>query len=236
MKRNTSGNAELRAQGIGNVLSGFLGGLPITSVIVRTSANINAGATSKRSTIIHGSLLLLCVATVPAVLNLIPKASLSAILIFTGFRLCRPATARHLYKEGGWTQLAPYLATIAGVVFLDLLKGVGIGMAIAIFFTLRQNMRIPYYYHRSSVPGSEVIRLTLAQEVSFLNKASIRQTLYALPKGSIVILDATATEYIDFDVLEIIREYAASAERKGVRLSAGGFPGFLQSGAPRAVF
>ncbi len=223
MKRNTSGNAELRAQGIGNIISGLLGGLPITSVIVRSSANINAGATSKRSTIFHGVLLLLCVAALPAVLNHIPKASLSAILIFTGFRLCRPAIARHLYHEGGWPQLIPYLATTVGVVVTDLLTGVGIGLAVAIFYTLRQNLRIPYYYQRSSYSNGQVIRLSLAQEVSFLNKASIRETLYAIPENSAVILDATHTEYIDFDVLEIIREYAVMAEKKGVKLSLIGF-------------
>ncbi len=223
MKRNTSGNAELRAQGIGNIVSGLLGGLPITSVIVRSSANINAGATSKRSTIFHGALLLVCVAALPAVLNLIPKASLSAILIFTGFRLCRPAIARHLYREGGWPQLVPYLATTVGVVFTDLLTGVGIGLVVAIFYTLRQNLRIPYYYQRSNYSDGQVIRLSLAQEVSFLNKASIRETLYAIPENSAVILDATNTEYIDFDVLEIIREYAVMAEKKAVKLSLIGF-------------
>ena len=222
-KRNTSGNAELRAQGIGNILSGLVGGLPITSVIVRSSANINAGATSKRSTIIHGSLLLVCVAAIPALLNHIPKACLSAILIFTGYRLCKPAVIRHLYKEGGWTQVVPYLATVVAVVSLDLLKGVGIGMAIAIFYTLRQNLRIPYYYQRSTFSNGEVIRLELAQEVSFLNKASIKETLSKIPRGSALVLDASKTEYIDFDVMGVIKDFSSTAEVKGIRLSLIGF-------------
>lgn len=222
-KRRTSGNAELRAQGVGNVLSGLIGGLPITSVIVRSSANINAGATTRRSAIIHGVLLLVCVGAIPVLLNLIPKASLSAILIFTGLRLCRPAIARHLYQEGGLPQLFTYLATVAGVVFLDLLTGVGIGLAVALFNTLRQNLRISHFYQRSSFANGEIIRLSLAQEVSFLNKASIKYTLDALPRGSAVVLDASRTEYIDFDVLTVIREYAAAAAGKGVHLSLIGF-------------
>ncbi len=222
-KRYTSGNAELRAQGIGNMLSGFIGGLPITSVIVRSSANINAGAETKRATIIHGSLLLICVAAVPALLNHIPKASLSAILLFTGYRLCRPAVIRHMW-QGGWTQFIPFVATALAVVALDLLKGVGIGLGISVFYMLRQNLRIPFFYQRSTFSNGDLIKLTLSQEVSFLNKAAIKETLKQVPAGASVIIDASGTGYIDFDVLDLIRDFAGThAPEANIKVSLIGF-------------
>lgn len=222
-KRFTSGNAELRAQGIGNMLSGFIGGLPITSVIVRSSANINAGAESKRSTIIHGTLLLVCAAAIPALLNHIPKAALSAVLLFTGYRLCRPSVFKHMW-HGGMSQFVPFVVTVLSVVLLDLLKGVGIGLAISIFYMLRQNLRIPFFYQRSAYSGGDVITLTLSQEVSFLNKAAIKETLKQIPNGSAVIIDASQTQYIDFDVLDVIRDFAgAQAQDKDIKVSLVGF-------------
>lgn len=223
LKRYTSGDAELRAQGIGNILSGFVGGLPITSVIVRSSANINAGARSKLSTITHGVLLLVCVAAIPFILNMIPKATLAAILVFTGYRLCKPAVFKHMW-HAGLAQFLPFVVTAAAVVFLDLLKGVGLGMAFSIFYILRNNLRIPFYYKRTVYESSEVICLKLAQEVSFLNKASIKKTLESIPEGSTVILDAAGTEYIDYDVLELIREFQVTkAPDRDIKMSLTGF-------------
>ncbi len=222
-RRYTSGNAELRAQGIGNMLSGFIGGLPITSVIVRSTANINAGAETKRATMMHGTLLLVCVALIPGVLNHIPKAALSAILLYTGYRLCRPSMVAHMWK-GGWTQFIPFAVTALSVVSLDLLKGVGIGLAISIFYMLRQNLRIPFFYQRSTYSKGDLIKLTLSQEVSFLNKAAIKETLRQVPAGATVIVDASGTEYIDFDVLDIIRDFAAThAPDMGIKVSLIGF-------------
>ncbi len=224
LKRYTPTNRELKAQGIGNMISGLIGGLPVTSVIVRSSANINAGARTKLSTIIHGTLLLICVASIPMVLNMIPKASLAAILIFTGYRLCKPSVFVHMWKEGGMTRFVPFVVTTLAVVSLDLLKGVGIGILISIFYILRENMRIPYYYQRSSFSDSELVKLTLAQEVSFLNKASIKQTLDKLPPNSNIIIDASNTEYIDFDVLDLIRDfYENQSKSKNIRMSLVGF-------------
>jgi MFS superfamily sulfate permease-like transporter len=224
LKRFTPTNRELKAQGIGNMVSGLLGGLPVTSVIVRSSANINAGARTKLATMVHGTLLLICVATIPFVLNLIPKSALAAILIFTGYRLCNPAVFKHMWKEGGITQFVPFVVTALAVVSLDLLKGVAIGMCISIFYILRQNMRIAYYFQRSSFTTGELIKLNLAQEVSFLNKASIKQTLENLPKDSSVIIDATNAEYIDFDVLDLIRDfYENQAPTKNIKMSLVGF-------------
>lgn len=223
LKRYTSPNKELKAQGIGNIVSGFLGGLPLTSVIVRTSANINSGAKSKLSTMIHGMLLLICVAAIPALLNFIPKASLAAILIFTGYKLCKPATFKHMWK-GGLTEFIPFVATLTAVVALDLLKGVGIGLLISIFYILRQNMRIPYYYVRNTYSNGDIVKLTLAQEVSFLNKASIKTTLNSILPDSNLIIDASKSEYINFDVLDIIREFHdVGAREKNIKVSLVGF-------------
>lgn len=225
LKRNTPGNAELKAQGIGNILSGLIGGLPITSVIVRSSANLNSGAKSKLSTIVHGCLLLICVATIPSILNLIPKAALAAILIFTGYRLARPAIFRHMYKVGP-TEFIPFVVTAVAVAlpFLGLLKGVALGFVINIFYLLRSNMRIPYYYRRIKSAGGDATTLKLAQEVSFLNKGSIKKTLDAFPENSTIILDATEAEYIDYDVLEVIREFHdVKAPEKNITVSLIGF-------------
>ena len=223
LKRFTPGDSELKAQGIGNIVSGLIGGLPITSVIVRSSANINAGGRTKLSAITHGVLLLVCVAAIPFILNMIPKASLAAILIFTGYRLCRPAIFSHMWHAGK-SQFIPFLITAVAVVGLDLLKGVGIGMAIAIVYLLKNNMNIPFYFKKGSYRNKQVLKLELAQEVSFLNKASIKQTLDNLPENSSIVLDATNTFYIDYDVLELIREFTVTqAKDRNIKISLIGF-------------
>ncbi len=223
MKRYTSPNKELRAQGIGNMVSGLIGGLPITSVIVRSSANVNAGAKSKASAIIHGILLLLCVASIPTILNLIPKAALAGILLYTGYRLCKPSFFVHMWK-GGYTQFIPFVATTIGVVGLDLLKGVGIGLVISIIFILRQNAKFSYFTQDKVGHDEEDIKITLAQEVSFLNKATIKKKLHSLPENSSVVIDASHSQYIDFDVLDVIKEfYNTSAAEKNINMKLLGF-------------
>lgn len=223
-KRYTPTNRELKAQGIGNILAGLIGGLPITSVIVRSSANIHSGAKSKAATIIHGTLLLVCVGTIPAVLNMIPKASLAAILIFVGYKLCNPKSFVHAFKEGGWTQFIPLVVTTIAVVSLDLLRGVGLGLVISIIFLLYRNMRVPFFFRRMKHKESELVEIKLAQEVSFLNKASIKTALYRLPKNSKIIIDASDTEYIDFDVLDLINEFHDShAPQMNIEMSLVGF-------------
>lgn len=222
-RRITSGNAELRAQGIGNMLSGFIGGLPITSVIVRSSANINAGAETKRATIIHGTLLLLCAASIPALLNHIPKAALSAILIFTGYRLCRPAMIHHMWK-GGLLRFLPFIATAVGVVAFDLLTGVGIGLVLSVFFMLRQNLRVPFFYQRSVYANGDLIRIRLAQDVSFLNKAVLVQTLRHIPQASTLIIDASDSRHIDADVVAVIADFIERrAPESNIRVALIGF-------------
>lgn len=223
-KRYTPSSRELKAQGIGNIVSGFLGGLPVTSVIVRSSANLNAGGRTKIAAITHGALLILCVALVPSLLNKIPLAALAAVLIMVGYKLCKPSVFVHMWKDGGYVQFIPFIITLISVVFLDLLKGVAIGMVVSVFFMLRQNMKIPYYYKRITYSNGEVIHLTLSQEVSFLNKASIKETLDNIPEGTNIIIDANQAAYIDFDVLDLLREFKEfRAPTKNIKVSFIGF-------------
>lgn len=206
LKRYSSANTELKAQGIGNILSGLVGGLPMTSVIVRTTANINAGAKTKLSAIAHGTFLLIAVVSIPFLLNKIPMACLAAILIMIGLRLASAKVFRHMWHNGKH-QFIPFIVTVVAVVFTDLLKGVGIGLAVSVIFILRGNMKLAYYFKKESHHEGETIHIDLAQEVSFLNKAAIKQTLAHLPENSKVIIDAANTVYIDFDVLELIRDF-----------------------------
>jgi MFS superfamily sulfate permease-like transporter len=206
MKRFSSANTELRAQGVGNMLAGLLGGLPMTSVIVRTTANINAGAKTKLSAIIHGVLLLVAVIAIPAILNKMPMACLAAILIMIGLKLASPKVFIHMWKAGKY-QFIPFIVTVIAVVATDLLKGVGIGLMVSIFFILKGNMKLAYFFKKEEHQEDETIHIDLAQEVSFLNKAAVKQTLAHLPKNSKVIIDAAGTVYIDYDVLELIRDF-----------------------------
>ena len=205
-KRYTDTNVELRAQGIGNVISSLLGGLPMTSVVVRSSANNNAGAKSKMSAIIHGVLLLVSVLSIPALLNKIPLATLATVLILVGYKLAKPATFFHFWEKGKY-QFVPFIATLVFVVATDLLKGVALGIIISIIFVLRGNLKRAYSFKKEEYEDGDVIHIDLAQEVSFLNKAAIKLTLSEIPENSKVIINAHDTEYIAHDVLDLIREF-----------------------------
>jgi MFS superfamily sulfate permease-like transporter len=213
-KREASPNRELVAQGIGNICSGLIGGIPITSVVVRGSVNINAGAESKLSTMLHGSLLLISVLLLSPILNLIPLASLAAILIVTGYKLTKLSLFKEMYAKG-FNQFIPFAATIVAIVFTDLLIGVLIGLAISIFYLLKSNYKNPFVLNKETLHVDETIRMELPNQVSFLNKASIKETLWNVPNGSKVIIDATYSDYIDNDVLEIIDDFkiVVSTER-----------------------
>lgn len=206
-RRITDTNLELKAQGIGNLVSSFIGGLPMTSVVVRSSANANAGATSKMSTIIHGILLLICVLSIPVILNLIPLSTLAAVLIMVGYKLAKPATFKHFWQLGKF-QFIPFVATVVAVVATDLLKGVGIGLAISVFYILQGNMKRAYYLSREKLDDADEITIKLAEEVSFLNKAAIKKTLKNIKPNSTVTIDARGTSYIATDVLEMIQDFA----------------------------
>jgi carbonic anhydrase len=223
LKRYTSPNRELKAQGIGNIVSGLIGGLPITSVIVRSSANINAGGKSKLSTIVHGSLLLICTALIPVLLNKIPLATLAAVLLVTGYKLCKISIFTEMFKNGKY-QWAPFLVTVVAIVFTDLLIGIALGMIVSVFAILRGNIKSSYFFRKEKYKNGDSIRLELAEEVSFLNKASILLTLDHMPENTTVIIDAGKTTYIDFDVLESIREFKdIKAPRKNIIVVLKGF-------------
>ena len=205
-KRYTDTNVELKAQGIGNILSALLGGLPMTSVVVRTSANNNAGAKSKMSTIIHGILLLVSVLAIPSLLNKIPLATLAAVLLLVGYKLANPNIIKHFWEKGKY-QFIPFIATFIGVVFTDLLKGVIFGIIISIIFVLKGNMQRAYNFRKEEYQEGDIIHIDLAQEVSFLNKAAIKATLNKIPSNSKVVINATDTDYIAHDVLDLIKEF-----------------------------
>lgn len=205
-KRYTNPNVELKAQGIGNMISSLLGGLPMTSVVVRTSANNNAGAKSKMAAIIHGVLLLISVLAIPSILNKIPLATLAAILLLVGYKLAKPATFLHFWHYGKY-QFVPFITTLLAVVFTDLLKGVALGIIISIIFVLRGNLKRAYIFRKEEYEDGDIIHIDLAQEVSFLNKAAIKSTLAKIPENSKVIIDAKDTVYIAHDVLDLITEF-----------------------------
>ncbi len=214
-KRVTLTNRELIVQGIGNIGSGLIGGLPVTQVIVRSSANQQAGAKTKAATVTHGVLLLITVLFIPQLLNMMPLASLAAILLAVGYKLAKPESVARMYKAGLY-HFIPYVATILGLVFTDLLIGVGIGMAIALFCILLENYKTALYFHEEHQGNKIFIRLS--ENVSFLNKANILQILDRLPDHSEVVIDATDSRYIDYDVFEIIQNFKAEARRKGITL------------------
>lgn len=206
------------AQGAGNVVSGLIGGLPMTSVIVRSSANVNAGGRTKMSAIFHGTWLLLSLLFIPGLINMIPLACLAAILLVTGYKLTRIALFKHMYHKG-WDQFVPFVITIVAVLLTDLLKGVAIGMLFSIFYLLRTNMRNPFFYKIQQEGDKKNIRIKLAEEVSFLNKASIQVVLNNIPKETNVIIDGSNSRYIDPDVLETIFNYKHNAYTKGIIVS-----------------
>lgn len=216
-KRVTPANLELKAQGIGNMISGLIGGLPITQVIVRSSTNIQSGGQSKWSAIFHGMLLLLCAAAIPHVLNLIPLASLAAILFLVGYKLAKPVLFKQMYKLG-WSHFIPFVVTIVGIVLTDLLVGIGLGLTVAIFYVLYNNYKRPYLFKESEFKAGEPIRLELAEDVTFLHKANILRTLSQIPDDSNVIIDASRSINIDQDVIEIIEDFETNAHYRSIEV------------------
>ena len=218
LKRNSPTNRELLAQGIGNMTSGFLGGLPMTSVIVRSSANANAGGRTRQSAMLHGLWLLVALLAIPSIINLIPLAGLAAILLHTGYKLAKPALFKQMLTKG-LDQFIPFVVTVAAVVFTDLLTGVGIGIVVATFYILRANMHNAYHLNitPSKSDESETAVITLAEEVSFLNKAPIQQKLYNLPKSvKSIVIDGQKSKFIDKDVIDVIKDFEQNALSKGL--------------------
>jgi MFS superfamily sulfate permease-like transporter len=214
-KRVSPTNRELVAQGVGNTVSGLLGGLPMTSVIVRSSANVNSGARTKMSAVFHGMWLLAALLVIPGLINQIPLAALAAILLFTGYKLANATLFSKMWRHGK-NQFIPFIVTVLAVVFTDLLTGVAVGMLIGVFYLLRANMRNPYFYKLEKDGKQKTLRLKLSEEVSFLNKGAILYTLTHIPKGAKVIIDGTNSKYIDRDVLEIIENFHEHAYAKQI--------------------
>jgi MFS superfamily sulfate permease-like transporter len=202
-------NRELIAQGVGNVFSGLVGGLPITSVIVRSSANVNAGGKSQMSSIFHGVLFLIAIFVLPSVLQLIPLSALAAVLIMTGYKLARPGLFKSMYQQGV-DQFLPFIITILVMLFTDLLKGVTVGILVAIFFILKQNYKLPFKMIKEKIDGRWNYFIKLSQNVTFINKGKFIELFKSIPAGAKVHIDGGRSTFIDKDILEIISAYKQS--------------------------
>ena len=217
-KNVTPTNRELLAQGTGNILSGMIGGLPITQVIVRSSANIQSGGRSKMSAIIHGFFLLISVILIPKLLNMIPLSVLAAILLIVGYKLAKPALFKTMY-DLGWKQFLPFIVTVAGIVFTDLLKGIGLGLAVGIVVILIKSYQNSHFLHKE---GEDVddgkIKMTLAEEVTFFNKGAILKELDRLPENSFLELDVSKTRYLDNDIIEILEDFSIKAKERNINI------------------
>jgi len=217
LKRITPTNKELKAQGIGNIIAGFIGGLPVTQVIVRSSANQQSGGKTKASTVMHGFLILISIIAIPKVLNMIPFGVLAAILLVVGYKLAKPSLFKKIAKEG-MGQLVPFVVTVIGIVFTDLLMGIALGVVVAIFVILRNNFKVPFNVKGDSQEGIEHVKVILSEDVTFLNKASLLRTLNNLSDNSIVTIDASKNNFIHFDALEIIEDFMVNASTRNIEV------------------
>jgi MFS superfamily sulfate permease-like transporter len=217
-KGTTNTNRELLAQGTGNMLSGLIGGLPITQVIVRSSANIQSGGKSKIAAILHGVFILTCVGLIPFVLNLIPLAVLASILFIVGFKLAKPSLFRSMYKLG-WQRFVPFLVTILGVVFIDLLKGISLGMLVAIITIIPAKLSAAFSIIDETQGGMKKLKMVFAEKITFFNKRSVYNLLEEIEHGTELIIDMKDSSYIDSDVSEMIDEFMEKAEERDIKVS-----------------
>ncbi len=217
-KRVTPTNRELLAQGTGNIISGLIGGLPITQVIVRSSANIQSGGKTKMSAIIHGILLLISVMLIPTLLNMIPLSVLAAILFIVGFKLAKPKLFKTMYEQG-WKQFAPFIITVLGIVFTDLLIGIGLGLIVGIAVILIKSYQNSHFLHiEDKSNGKQKTKMTLAEEVTFFNKGAILKELDKLPEDSFLEIDVRKTRYLDNDIIEILDDFSEKAKRRNISI------------------
>lgn len=215
-KRVTPTNKELLAQGAGNVISGLIGGLPITQVIVRSSANIQSGGKTKKSAIIHGFLLLISVVLIPGLLNMIPLSVLAGILLIVGFKLAKPALFKVMYNLG-WKQFLPFIVTVVGIIFTDLLVGIGLGMLVGICVILLKSYQNSHFLHiEDKSSDRQKFKMTLAEEVTFFNKGAILNELDKLPENSFLELDVRKTRYLDNDIIEILEDFGVKAKNRSI--------------------
>jgi len=217
-KRVTPTNRELLAQGAGNMFSGLIGGLPITQVIVRSSANIQSGGKSKMSAIIHGFFLLFSVVIIPNILNMIPLSVLASILLIVGFKLAKPAQFMKMFNLG-WKQFLPFIVTVLGIIFTDLLLGIGLGLAVGIVIILIKSYQNSHFLNiEDNSNGNPKFKMTLAEEVTFFNKGAILSSLDKLPENTYLELDVKKTRYLDFDIIEILEDFAHKAEQRNITI------------------
>lgn len=216
-KRVTPTNRELKAQGLGNMISGLIGGLPITQVIVRSSANISFGGKTKMSAILHGVFLLISAITIASILNRIPLASLAAILLMVGYKLAKPSLFKQMYRLG-WEQFVPFTVTVVAILTTDLLKGITAGMVIGGLYALRHSYRNSHYMKEevTTQDGQQIHHIVLAEEVSFFNKASVVRALDSIPANSKVIIDCSNSKSIAYDVIELIKDFESNAKTKNI--------------------
>lgn len=222
-KRITPTNQELKAQGIGNIVSGLIGGLPMTAVIVRTSANVNAGGKTKLSAIFHGLLLLVSVAFFATFLNQIPLPCLAAVLLVVGYKLAKISLFKEMYKLG-WDQFIPFIITVVAIQFSDLLKGISLGMLVAIFYILRTNYRRDYKFHQDAKNDGGLITITLGEHVTFINKGSIALKLSNIENDANVVIDGKDAHFIDLDVLEILYDFKENSIQKNINVQFKNIP------------
>ena len=215
-KRVTPTNRELLAQGAGNIVSGMIGGLPITQVIVRSSANIQSGGKTKLSAIVHGFFLLTSVILIPTLLNMIPLSVLAAVLFIVGYKLAKPSLFKTMYNLG-WKQFIPFIVTVLGIIFTDLLIGIGLGLAVGIVVILIKSFQNSHFLHiEDKSDGKNRIKMTLAEEVTFFNKGAILKELDSLPENTDLELDVRKTRYLDHDIIEILEDFAFKANERNI--------------------
>lgn len=215
-KRVTPTNRELLAQGTGNIISGLIGGLPITQVIVRSSANIQSGGKTKLAAIVHGFFLLISVILIPWLLNKIPLSVLAAILFLVGYKLAKPALFKKMYNLG-WKQFIPFTVTVVGIVFTDLLIGIGLGLAVGVVVILIKSYQNSHFLHIEEKTGDvERIKMTLAEEVTFFNKGAILKELDNIAENAYLTLDVRKTRYLDYDIIEILEDFSEKAKNRNI--------------------
>lgn len=216
-KNVTPANKELFAQGVGNMIAGFIGGLPVTQVIVRSSANIQSGGKSKMATIIHGFLLLLSVILIPTILNKIPLSVLAAVLLVVGYKLAKPSLFKKMYSLG-WKQWVPFIITVVGIVFTDLLVGVACGLGAGLVVIAIKSYQNSHFLHIEENEKRPIVKMTFAEEITFLNKAAIQKELFTLPHDIQLNLDISKTTYLDYDVIEILEDFIIQANNKNIHI------------------
>ena len=218
-KRVTPTNRELIAQGSGNIISGLIGGLPITQVIVRSSANIQSGGKTKTSAIVHGFLLLLSVLIIPTLLNKIPLSVLAAVLFIVGYKLAKPTLFVTIYKQG-WKQFVPFIVTVVGIIFTDLLVGIGLGLTVGIIVILIKSYQNSHFLHiEDKSKGGKKVKMTLAEEVTFINKGAILKELEHIDKDSALEIDVRKTRFLDYDIIEILEDFSLKAKNRSIDIT-----------------